>query len=192
MFDECHALLYVLDFTLEVNKLLQKKGEAVEFVLMEFSLHHDEECAQPADVTYCRNKIKTDLTYVRQGMINIIVVDPEEPFFMGINDEDDPFIRGQTELYQDFKAGAHGARVVWASPRFTDSTSPLRTPTQVLSSVLPPSTSLLCISTVHRRAPTTTPFQVRRKTTAHAAGQRAPPLPPSSHMLQPRSVRRRQ
>ena len=112
MFDECHALLYVLDFTLEVNKLLQKKGEAVEFVLMEFSLHHDEECAQPADVTYCRNKIKTDLTYVRQGMINIIVVDPEEPFFMGINDEDDPFIRGQTELYQDFKAGAHGAHLI--------------------------------------------------------------------------------
>ena len=31
---------------------------------------------------------------------------------MGINDEDDPFIRGQTELYQDFKAGAHGAHLI--------------------------------------------------------------------------------
>lgn len=78
MFDACHGLLYVEDMTLAVNSFLQKKSQAVEFVLMEFSIHRHDECWAPMDVGGCRTAMMADSDFAKEGMINIFVVDSEE------------------------------------------------------------------------------------------------------------------
>ena len=103
MFDACHGLLYVEDMTIAVNSFLQKRGQSVEFVLMEFSIHRHDTCWAPEDVGACRNELLNDGDFAKTGMINVFVVDSEEPFYqasIGNSDFDTetPFVRGQTTL----------------------------------------------------------------------------------------------
>ena len=129
MFDVCHALLYVEDMNIAVSQHLQKKGELVEFVLMEFSQQLHEDCAQPdpghgESMGECRHILKNDVDFSRAGMINIHVVDAEESFYQNSmgwvpeggggtwESDDHGFVRGQTELGPLDHTGTHGSHLI--------------------------------------------------------------------------------
>jgi hypothetical protein len=117
MFDACHALLVVDDMSAAANSLLQKRGESVEFVLMEFSIHRHDTCWAPADFGGCRSAMASDADFAKAGMINVFVVDAEEPFYQAALAKDtdyadnNPFLRGQTDLgplvHKDQALGSH-------------------------------------------------------------------------------------
>ncbi|GMH56105.1 hypothetical protein TrRE_jg12135, partial [Triparma retinervis] len=119
MYDVCHALLYVEDFSIAMNEHLQKRGEMVEFVLMEMSIHQHEECWAPWDAGACRNSMANNVDFAKDGMINVFVADGEEPFYMKSKGNplyqdfslDTGFIRGQTILgpqtWRDAQFGSH-------------------------------------------------------------------------------------
>jgi len=119
MYDTCHALLYVQDFTIAMNKHLQKRGEMVEFVLMKMSIHQHEECWPPWDAGACRSSMANSVDFAKYGMINIFVADAEEAYYMKSRGNplyeafsiDIGFIRGQTTLdphtWRDTHFGSH-------------------------------------------------------------------------------------